>query len=40
MAKINVLDKKITIFSQNEKDFIFLIDIIKNIENGLALIEK
>ncbi len=40
MAKINVLNKEITIFSHNDDDYISLTDMVKNIENGLALIEK
>ncbi len=40
MAKINVLDKEITIYTQNDDDYISLTDMVRNIENGLALIEK
>lgn len=40
MAKINVLDKEITIYSHNDEDYISLTDMVKNTENGLALIEK
>lgn len=40
MAKINVLDNEITVYSHNEDDYISLTDMVKNIENGLALIEK
>ncbi len=29
-----------TKFSQNEEDYIFLTDMVRDIENGLALIEK
>ncbi len=40
MAKINVLDKEIAIYSYNDDDYISLTDMVKNIENGLSLIEK
>ena len=40
MAKINVQQTEITVIELNEKDYISLTDMIKNIENGLALIEK
>ena len=40
MAKINVNDTQITIIEINENDYISLTDMVKNIENGLALIEK
>ena len=40
MAKINVGDKTIAIISINENDYISLTDMVKNIENGLSLIEK
>jgi hypothetical protein len=40
MAKIKVLNKEITIYSQSEEDYISLTDMVKGIENGLALIEK
>ena len=40
MAKINVLEKEITIYTQNEEDYISLTDMVKNVENGLALVEK
>jgi len=38
--KINVRGTEITLFSQKENDFISLTDMVKNLENGLALIEK
>jgi hypothetical protein len=38
--KIDVQGKAITIISQNEEDYISLTDMVKDIENGLALIEK
>ena len=38
--KINVEGTEITLFSQKENDFISLTDMVKNLENGLALIEK
>ena len=40
MAKIFVKDTEITVISIEEKDYISLTDMVKNIENGLALIEK
>jgi len=40
MAKILVDKTEITILEINEKDYISLTDMVKNIENGLALIEK
>jgi hypothetical protein len=40
MAKINVKDAEVTIIVHNEMDYISLTDMVKNIENGLALIEK
>ena len=40
MAKLFVKDTEITIISIEEKDYISLTDMVKNIENGLALIEK
>jgi len=40
MPKIFVKDTEITIISIEEKDYISLTDMVKNIENGLALIEK
>ncbi len=40
MAKINVTGTEITVISIREKDYISLTDMVKDIENGLALIEK
>ena len=40
MAKIIVNDTEITILEIDEKDYISLTDMVKGIENGLALIEK
>lgn len=40
MAKIIVQDAGITVVSVNERDYISLTDMVKPIENGLALIEK
>lgn len=40
MAKILVQNTEITIVSINDKDYISLTDMVRNIENGLALIEK
>ena len=40
MAKINVLGTEITYYQYEENDFISLTDMVRNMENGLALIEK
>ena len=40
MNNIYVNGQKITILNINEKDYISLTDMVRNIENGLALIEK
>ena len=40
MAKINVKDTEITVISIDERDYISLTDMVRNIENGTALIEK
>ena len=40
MAKILVNETEITILEIDEKDYISLTDMVKGIENGLALIEK
>ncbi len=40
MSKINVLGKNISYYHHNEDDYISLTDMVKNVENGLALIEK
>lgn len=40
MAKIKVKDTEISVISFEEKDYISLTDMVRNIENGLALIEK
>lgn len=40
MAKVNVKGIEITIISIDEKDYISLTDMVKDIENGLSLIEK
>ena len=40
MAKIKVENTEITIITYDEKDYISLTDMVKPIENGLALIEK
>ena len=39
-GKIDVEGKGITIISQNDEDYISLTDMVKDIENGLSLIEK
>jgi len=38
--KINVQGSEITIFQVKEQDYISLTDMVKDIENGLSLIEK
>jgi hypothetical protein len=40
MAKIKVKDTDVTIISVDEKDYISLTDMVRNLENGLSLIEK
>ena len=40
IKKINVQGTEIVLFSKNQEDFISLTDMVKNIENGLSLIEK
>ena len=40
MAKIIVDNSEITILEINNKDYISLTDMVRNIENGSALIEK
>lgn len=40
MAKITVQNAEITILTYDDKDYISLTDMVRNIENGLALIEK
>jgi hypothetical protein len=40
MAKITVEKTEISIITVEEGDYISLTDMVKNIENGLALIEK
>jgi hypothetical protein len=40
MAKTNVTGTDITVVSINKKDYISLTDMVRDIENGLALIEK
>ena len=40
MAKIKVNDTEISVISFEEKNYISLTDMVRNIENGLALIEK
>lgn len=38
--KINVQGSEITVIATNEQDYISLTDIVRDIENGLSLIEK
>ncbi len=40
MSKIDVLGIEIAVISIEEKDYISLTDMVRNIENGFALIEK
>jgi len=40
MGKMNVLGTEISYYQQKEDDYISLTDMVKNIDNGLALIEK
>lgn len=40
MSKINVEGSEISIIAINDKDYISLTDMVRNIENGSALIEK
>ena len=40
MTKINVQNAQINVININERDYISLTDMVRNIENGLALIEK
>ena len=40
MAKITVENTEITVLDIDDKDYISLTDMVKSIENGLALIEK
>jgi hypothetical protein len=40
MSKIKVLGTDISYYKYNEDDYISLTDMVKNVENGLALIEK
>ena len=39
MAKIQVKDSEVAIIKINETDYICLTDMVRNIENGTALIE-
>ena len=40
MSKIYVDNTEITVVEIEEKDYISLTDMVKNIDNGLVLIEK
>ena len=40
MAKVNVKGTEVTVLYIEEKDCISLTDMVRNIENGLSLIEK
>lgn len=39
-SKMDVQGKEIAVIAQNDEDYISLTDMVKDIENGLALIEK
>lgn len=40
MTKIKVQNTEVTIITYDDKDYISLTDMVRDIENGLALIEK
>ena len=40
MSKIIVKEREITVIQINDTDYISLTDMVRSIENGLALIEK
>lgn len=40
MKKVNVLDAKISYYNVEETDYISLTDMVRNLEDGLGLIEK
>ena len=40
MKQFKVLGKEITHYKVEDKDYISLTDMVRNIENGLALIER
>ena len=40
MAKIQVKDTEVSVIRFGDKDYISLTDMVRKIENGLALIEK
>ena len=40
MAKLKVMGTEITHYQQEQEDYISLTDMVRNLENGLALIEK
>ena len=40
MAKIKVQNTEVTVITYNDKDYISLTDMVRNMENGPALIEK
>lgn len=37
---MKVLDREIAVYQKDDKDYISLTDIVKTLDNGLALIEK
>lgn len=40
MAKIKVQNTEVTVITYNDKDYISLTDMVRNMENSPALIEK
>lgn len=40
MVKIKVQNTEVTVITYNDKDYISLTDMVRNMENGPALIEK
>ena len=40
MTKIKVQNTEVTVITYNDKDYISLTDMVRNMENGPALIEK
>jgi|GEM_PF-1529454 hypothetical protein len=40
MNKVNVLGTDISYYTKKENDYISLTDMVKNLNNGLVLIEK
>jgi len=40
VTRINVLNSEITIYTRDDEDYISMTDMVRSIDNGLALIEK